>query len=106
MLSPSYPTLFVNKHIDTEMLYCWVIVSKFCPNLTETDIAFAGAWAQILWHTIPASTLPIELNRVNPPAKACIDDSTTLIQVYDTLSHYHGYECFTSNNKQIFVFCF
>lgn len=52
MLSPSYPILFANKHFDTEMLYC-LIESKFCPNVTETDIALARAWAQILWHTIP-----------------------------------------------------
>lgn len=31
---------FVNKYIDIDMLYCWLIVSKFCYNVIEIDICF------------------------------------------------------------------
>lgn len=56
----TYPTLFVNKHIDTEMLYCWLIVSKLCHNVTETDIC--PYWAMSLDSLVYNSgTLPIEL---------------------------------------------
>lgn len=82
MLSPSHPILFVNKHIDTEMLYCWLIVSKFCPNVTETDIC------PYLGMSLDIPVLYQLSLKVNPPAKASIDDSTTLKQVHDTLSHY------------------
>lgn len=73
--------------------------------LQRQIFALTGAWAEILWYTIPV-LYQLSL-KVNPPAKASIDDSTTLIQVHDTYIvtlYYHGYEFLTSTISRFLFF--